>query len=152
MIIIHNDTIYILISDIFFKKLQTTSHEYWYQHYYSYTFNIIVCRNINNKYWPCQQPWKPQFGKHLDWSNGNRICLVQTINPNPANGGSDDDHDGLLGERITSAIGYTAVQFIQFPWENVWDFSGGPTTSSVFSWPFPDRWAWKCKLTITLNF
>jgi len=44
---------------------------------------------------------------------------VQAINLNPKNGSSDDDHDGLLGERITSAIGYTAVKFIQFPWENV---------------------------------
>jgi hypothetical protein len=44
---------------------------------------------------------------------------VQAINLNPENGGSADDHDGLLGERITSAIGYTAVKFIQFLWENV---------------------------------
>ena len=42
---------------------------------------------------------------------------MQAVNLNPENDGSDDDHDGLLGASITSATGFTAVKFIQFPWE-----------------------------------
>jgi hypothetical protein len=41
--------------------------------------------------------------------------LAQAINLNLESDGGDVDLDGLLGERITSAIGYKVIKFIQFP-------------------------------------
>jgi hypothetical protein len=58
--------------------------------------------------------------KTVDWNIPRPmkcVSLGQGINLNLENHDGDVDHDCLLGERITSAIGYKVIKFIQFLWE-----------------------------------